>query len=92
MTRITVTLTPEVRGKLHAWQRSTTITAGQARRGRVVLLRAQGHSITEIAARVEVTRRFVYIWLARFLVHGIDGLADRPRPGRPHKRVKVRVR
>ena len=43
-TSLTISLTPAERQTLLAWQRSTTITAGLARRGRIVLLRADGMS------------------------------------------------
>ena len=35
----------------------------------------------DIAATVGTTRRYVYKWVARFLVQGVDGLWDLPRPG-----------
>jgi transposase len=31
---------------------------------------------------VGITRRFVYKWVQRFLAEGLQGLADKPRPGR----------
>ena len=45
---------------LLAWQRSTTIRAGYARRGRIILLVAEGMPISHIADMVGINRRFIY--------------------------------
>jgi len=70
---------------LLAWQRATTISAGRARRGRIILLVADGMSISNVAAAVGISRRFVYKWVQRFLEKGLEGLAD--KPGRGSHRV-----
>jgi hypothetical protein len=80
-TALTLRLTPRERLTLMAWQRSTTITLGRARRGRMILLLADGIPIAHIAQTVGVSRRFVYKWANRFLQEGIEGLADRPGRG-----------
>ena len=49
-TSFAIRLTPAQRQTLLAWQRSTTISAGLARRGRIILLLADGVTITDIAA------------------------------------------
>jgi biotin operon repressor len=82
-TSLTIRLTPAERQTLLAWQRSTTIHAGVARRGRILLLLADGMSITDIAATVGISRRFVYKWVQRFRREGLEGLAH--RPGRRHR-------
>ena len=66
-TSLVIQLTPAERQTLLAWQRSTTLPAGQARRGRIILLLADGMSITDIAATVGLSRRFVYNWVQRFM-------------------------
>jgi len=71
-TSLTIRLTPAERQTLLAWQRATTIAAGRARRGRIILLVADGMSISEVAATVGISRRFVYKWVQRFLEQGID--------------------
>ena len=81
-TSLTIHLTADERQTLLAWQRSTTIPAGRARRGRIILLLADGMSPTQIAATVGISRRFVYKWVRRFLQHGIERLADKPGRGR----------
>jgi transposase len=86
-TSLTLCLTPAQLQTLRAWQRATTISAGQARRGRIIILLADGVPISSIAATVGISRRFVYKWARRFLEQGIEGLADKPGRGyRPRVR------
>lgn len=75
-TALAVTLTPDDRATFQAWQRSTTIHAGLARRGRMVLLYAEGKTLTEIGYMVGLNRRFVYKWLRRYAAQGLAGLRD----------------
>jgi len=42
-------------------------------------------TITDIAAAVGISRRFVYKWVQRFVQEGLEGLAD--KPGRGARRV-----
>ena len=77
-TALTVRLTPAQRQTLLAWQRATTISAGLARRGRMILLLADGVTITDTAATVGISRRFVYKWVKRFVETGLEGLVDKP--------------
>jgi transposase len=76
-TSLTIRLTPAERQTLLAWQRATTIAAGRARRGRIILLVADGMPISDVAATVGISRRFVYKWVRRFLEQGIEGLTDK---------------
>jgi hypothetical protein len=73
-----IRLTPAERQTLRTWQRATTIRAGLARRGRMILLAADRVPLAQIAATVGSRRRFVYKWLQRFLDRGLEGLADQP--------------
>ena len=82
-TSFTIHLTPAQRQTLLAWQRSTTISAGLARRGRMILLLADGVTITDIAAAVGMSRRHIYKWVQRFVQQGLEGLHD--KPGRGHR-------
>ena len=50
-TSLTLRLTPAERRTLLAWQRATTLSAGRARRGRIILLMDDGMTITDIAPR-----------------------------------------
>jgi DNA invertase Pin-like site-specific DNA recombinase len=80
-TALMLHLTPAERQTLHAWQRATTIPMGLARRGRIILLLADGMTITAITKTVGISRRFVYRWVQRFLEQGVEGLADKPGRG-----------
>ena len=80
-TSLTIDLTLEERQMLLAWQQSTTIRAGYARRGRIILLVAEGMAISHIADMVGINRRFIYKWAKRFLHERVAGLADLPGRG-----------
>jgi len=82
-TELRVRVSPEHRRLLESWQRGTKFPAGVARRGRLILLLADGVSISEAARRVGIARRLVYKWADRFRREGPQGLFDAPRPGRP---------
>jgi hypothetical protein len=82
-TSVVVAVTPEERRTLESWQRSTTIMAGPARRGRIILMLADGATITDIANAVGMRRRFIYKWAKRFTQQGLPGLNDKPGRGRP---------
>jgi hypothetical protein len=77
-----VLLAPEERTALERWQRATTIRAGLAKRAKIILLRAEGHTLTEIARRLEVGRRIVRKWITRFLTQRLAGLSDKSGRGR----------
>ena len=86
-TSFTIHLTSAQRQTLRAWQRSTAVPAGQARRSRIILLLANGMTITDIAATVGMGRSHVYKWIRRFRQDGVEGLIDRPqRRGRSKTR------
>ena len=78
----TIRLTPAERLTLLTWQRSTTISAGVARRARLLLLLADGMTITEAAAAVGLSRRHSYKWLRWFVQEGLAGLPEQPRHDR----------
>ncbi len=84
-TSIIIRLTADEHQTLTAWQRATTIPAGLARRGRIILLVADGVPLSHIATSVGLNRRFVYKWVRRFMQDGLDGLADKPRRDRRRK-------
>ena len=81
-TSLTIRLTAAQRQTLVAWQRSTIMPAGQAKRGRIILLMADQVPISHIAAMVGISRRFVYKWAYRFLTEGLSGLADKQGRGK----------
>jgi hypothetical protein len=75
----------EVRSKdkprLRSWVRASGIQAGLAQRARIVLLAGDGHSNTEIAARVGVSRPTVIHWRDRYAEGGLAALEGRKRSG-----------
>jgi len=52
---------------------------------RLLVLLADGMTITEAAATVGLSRRHTYKWIQRFMQEGLEGLVD--TPGRGHRRV-----
>lgn len=76
-----ILLSPEERDTLEHWQRSTTIAAGLARRGKIILLLAMGHSQSDVAGSVGVQRTVVRKWAKRFLAQRLEGLSDAPGRG-----------
>jgi DNA invertase Pin-like site-specific DNA recombinase len=91
-TSLTIRLTSAERQTLLVWQQSTTLSAGRVRRGRIILLLADGVPISRIADAVGLSRHCVYKWVRRFLREGLAGLADKPRYGYwrgPHQRAML---
>lgn len=79
-TTLTLTLTPDDRAALeHCLRATVQVTSGQARRARVVVLRADGVSITTIGRLVGMNRRHIYKWLGRYQAYGLAGLRLHPR-------------
>ena len=78
-TSFTIRLTPAERLTLLTWQRATSISAGVARRARLLLLLADGVTITAAAATVGLSRRHAYKWLRRFVQEGLEGLHEQLR-------------
>jgi len=76
---LVVTLTPDDRATLEGWLRSPHCPYGLHKRARTVLLVADGMQVTEVARRVDLERRFIYKWVARFTAGGSAGLLDLPR-------------
>src|SRR5215211_2675532 len=75
-------LSPTERAQLAHWQRSTTIPAELAKRGPIILLRADGLARAEMARRLAMGRRIVRTWRKRVLHQRLAGLSDKPGRGR----------
>jgi transposase-like protein len=63
--------------------RSHTLSAGRTERARIVLAVADGAGTSAAARQVGVSRPTVIKWRDRFAAHGLAGLEDEPRTGRP---------
>src|SRR3954464_13668545 len=82
-------LRPNDADELVRLPRSSSASAGLAARARIVLLAADGSANVQIAELVGVSRPTVDLWRNRYRDHGLAGLADQDRPGRP-RRVEPR--
>lgn len=88
-TSLSIALSPEQQCELESWQRSTTVSAGRARRARIILMLAQGVSCSAISRTVDIERPHIYKWANRFLRDGIHGLSDKPGRGRKPRRLLI---
>jgi hypothetical protein len=78
-----IELSGEEVAALERMVRSTTGSAGRARRAGMILLLARGWSENATAARCGVDDGAVRRWGRRFAEERLSGLDDRPRSGRP---------
>lgn len=63
--------------------RSKTASQRDVTRARIILMAADGHPNAAIAEAVGINQWQVGGWRKRYEAKGLDGLKDRPRPGRP---------
>lgn len=80
-----VRLSREERAVLEERAGSRSVAHAVVVRARIVLLAAAGVQNVDISARVGVCVDSVSRWRKRFCQEGLDGLVDRPRPGRPRQ-------
>lgn len=78
-------LPPQERANLEQVVRATRVSAGLARRARVLLLLAEGDSLRRIQAQTGMSPRRILVWKRQWQRRGLDGLLDAPRRGRPRK-------
>jgi transposase-like protein len=78
-----ITLRAGERRFLKARARQATAPYRQVVRARIVLLAAAGLTNSHIAGKLGIAPNTVVKWRKRFWTEGVDGLADRKRPGRP---------
>ena len=67
---------------LEACCRSPLTLQRDLKRARIVLLAAAGRSTRSIAKEVGVQPRIVSLWRRRYADQGLEGLQDKPRPGK----------
>src|ERR1700738_4987144 len=77
-----VRLSRKDRKVLEACCRSPMTLQRDLKRARIVLWAADGRSTRSIAKEVEVQPRIVSLWRHRYADHGLEGLQDKPRPGK----------
>jgi transposase len=78
-------LTEQQRAELERRTRAHTSSHREVRRARAILLCAEGRSLRQIGFEIEMDQHKVGEWRKRFLADGVDGLEDKPRPGRPRR-------
>jgi transposase len=81
-------LSDEDREILVRWSRRAKSSQALALRCRIVLGCAEDDGLRpnrDVAAKLGIWPQTVTKWRQRFLAHGLDGLADEPRPGAPRK-------
>ncbi|MCR4392629.1 MAG: helix-turn-helix domain-containing protein, partial [Candidatus Acetothermia bacterium] len=78
-----VELSEKEREALTSTVRAKTSSQRDVFRARIVVLAAQGKTNVEIAQALGASRPTVGLWRSRFARLGLEGLKDRPRPGRP---------
>jgi transposase len=78
-----LTLSDHDRATLESWTRSSTVSAGQRERARIVLAIVDGAGTSAAARLVGVSRPTVIKWRDRYAARGLAGLGDEPRSGRP---------
>jgi len=79
------------RHRLKRLERSQTAPYRQVLRAKIVLLAARGMPNAKIAARLGITVDTARKWRGRLAAHGMAGLADRKRAGRPPRFTPVQV-
>jgi len=76
-------LNDDARRDLEAVSQSRSMPHALVQRAQIVLLAARGKSNTAIAQELRLTRPTVGIWRQRYVDHGLEGLHDELKPGRP---------
>jgi transposase len=87
----------QIRRTLGKFAHSPSTAQSLALRSRIVLAAADGSNNRQIASALKIPPITVGKWRQSFAVHGIEGLRDAPRSGRPRKhdadtRHKVQTR
>jgi len=75
--------TAEEREAVRVLAHSRTAPARAVERARMVWLVLQGERVPAVAKRLGRSEPCVRHWLKQFNVHGLAGLQEKPRPGRP---------
>jgi len=78
-----IVLSDQEERELSSRARKYTLAYFQVQRAKMILMAAQERENDEIARRLDTCREVVCFWRKRFLEKRLDGLEERPRPGRP---------
>jgi transposase len=78
-----IVLDDKSRTELQRRVRAATTPQRDVKRAQIILLAADGVSSAKISRQVGMHESSIAMWRQRFLVKGLDGLKDAPRPGGP---------
>lgn len=78
-----IELTDEQRAVLEAKIRRYTSSYIEVIRAKIILYAAEGMENKDIAARLDTSFQIVCKWRKRFFEHGLEGLEEGTRRGRP---------
>jgi len=78
-----IILTPDEERELNIRAAKYTLEYFKVIRAKIILLAAQGLGNDEIATKLDSRREVVSMWRKRFFEQRLEGLEERPRPGRP---------
>lgn len=81
-TPIRIELTRQERQELEARTRSQRMAHRDVLRARIILLLAEGRTVSSVARQVSKQRRIVAKWGNRFVKKGLEGLQDESGRGR----------
>jgi transposase len=88
---VELTVTAQERRQLESMARSQSLPAALSRRAQMILRLADGESNSAVARRYRVSRPTVALWRNRFAQHGIVGLHNERKPGRPRSVGKKQI-
>ena len=94
MPRVAIVLTcePKVVQELERISRSRTEEIRLVERAKIILCCLSGKRNDEVAAELYTQALTVSIWRKRFAAHGLSGLYDKPRSGKPAKYPALELR
>jgi len=79
------------RAQLESIARSQSLPASLSRRAQIVLRLADGESGSAVARRYRVSRPTVSMWRMRYAKHGLAGLHNELKPGRPRSTSEEQI-
>lgn len=80
-----IEITKEDYRELQMWSRSQTIERRLSDRAKIILLSLEGKTFDEICSELNTSPPVVNKWRKRFKEHGLTGLFDKARSGKPSK-------
>ena len=86
-----IVLNPDEKSQLTHLAQSRSLPHGLVQRAQIVLACAEGEPGSAIAARLRLNKNTVAKWRKRYLEHGLQGLHDELRSGRPRSHDDERV-